>query len=96
MMLKNILSTKWWRWSIFAVVMTLSIGISSCQQIIGSSSAQTNNRLVSAILSDPKTFNPALSNESPNIFGYVGEGLITENGICAATEVGITNLFPGK
>jgi peptide/nickel transport system substrate-binding protein len=80
MMLKNMLPTKWRRWSILAIVMTISIGISSCQQIIGSSSAQTNNRLVSAILSDPKTFNPALSNESPNIFGYVGEGLITENG----------------
>jgi peptide/nickel transport system substrate-binding protein len=80
MMLENILSIKWRRWSIISIVMAISIGISSCQQILGSSSAETNNRLVSAILSDPKTFNPALSNESPNIFGYVGEGLITENG----------------
>ena len=66
--------------SVLAIVLAIAIGISSCQQIINSSSAQTNNQLVSAILSDPKTFNPALSNESPNIFGYVGEGLITENG----------------
>lgn len=80
MISRNILSTKWQRWSICLLAITISIGISSCQQIIGSSSAQTNNQLVSAILSDPKTFNPALSNESPNIFGYVGEGLITENG----------------
>jgi peptide/nickel transport system substrate-binding protein len=78
--LNNMLSIKWHRWSILSIVMAISIGMSSCQQIIGSSSAQTNNQLVSAILSDPKTFNPALSNESPNIFGYVGEGLITENG----------------
>ncbi len=74
------LSIKWQRWSILSIVLVIAIGISSCQQIIGSSSAQTNNQIVSAILSDPKTFNPALSNESPNIFGYVGEGLITENG----------------
>jgi peptide/nickel transport system substrate-binding protein len=74
------LFTKWQRCSILLLVLAISIGISSCQQIIGSSSAETNNRLVSAILSDPKTFNPALNNESPNIFGYVGEGLITENG----------------
>jgi peptide/nickel transport system substrate-binding protein len=80
MILKNMFSIKWQRWSILLMVLSISIGISSCQQIIGSSSAQTNNQLVSAILSDPKTFNPALSNESPNIFGYVGEGLITENG----------------
>jgi peptide/nickel transport system substrate-binding protein len=74
------LFAKWRRWSILLLVMTVAIGIGSCQQIISSTSAQTNNRLVYAILSDPKTFNPALSNESPNIFGYVGEGLITENG----------------
>ncbi len=79
-MSKNMLSTKWQRWSILFVMMAIVIGISSCQQLIKSSSAQTDNQLVSAILSDPKTFNPALSNESPNIFGYVGEGLITENG----------------
>jgi peptide/nickel transport system substrate-binding protein len=79
-MLNKILSTQWQRWSIGLIVMAIAIGIGSCQQIISSSSAQSNNQLVSAILSDPKTFNPALNNESPNIFGYVGEGLITENG----------------
>lgn len=68
----------WQRWSILLVI--VSIIIISSAQIITSSSAKTPNQLVSAILSDPKTFNPALSNESPNIFGYVGEGLITENG----------------
>jgi peptide/nickel transport system substrate-binding protein len=73
------LFTKWRKWLILSIV-TISIGISSCRQIIQSSSAQTNNQLVTAILSDPQTFNPALNNSSPNIFGYVGEGLITENG----------------
>jgi peptide/nickel transport system substrate-binding protein len=80
-MFKKILAPNWHRWSILLLILAISIGISSCQQILGLSSAQTNNnQLVSAILSDPKTFNAALSNESPNIFGYVGEGLITENG----------------
>ncbi len=74
------LFTKWRRWSICLLMMAIVLSISSCQQIIKSSTAQTNNQLVSAILSDPKTFNPALSSSSPNIFGYVGEGLITENG----------------
>ena len=79
MILANILASKW-QWLVLSLIITIAIGISSCQQIISSSSAQTQNQLVSAILSDPKTFNPALSNESPNIFGYVGEGLITEDG----------------
>ncbi len=80
MMSKNMLFTKWRRWSIYLLMMAIVLGISSCQQLIKSSSVQTNNQLVYAILSDPKTFNPALSSSSPNIFGYVGEGLITENG----------------
>jgi peptide/nickel transport system substrate-binding protein len=80
LMLKNIIIANWQRWSMCLVVLAIAIGTSSCQQLISSSTAETNQRLVSAILSDPKTFNPALSNESPNIFGYVGEGLITENG----------------
>lgn len=68
----------WQCWTILLVVVALAIG--GCQQIIGSTSTTTDNQLIAAILSDPKTFNPALNNESPNIFGYVGEGLITENG----------------
>lgn len=79
-MLKNMFLSRWRRLSLVAIVLTMAIGISSCRALLQSSSAQTNNQLVYAILSDPKTFNPALSNESPNIFGYVGEGLITENG----------------
>ncbi len=79
-MLKHILITQWQRWQILLLVVTIAIGIGSCRAIGQSDSAQTNNQLVSAILSDPKTFNAALSNESPNIFGYVGEGLITEDG----------------
>lgn len=73
------LFTKWRSWLITSIL-AIAIGISSCRSIIQSSSAQSNNQLVSAIISNPKTFNAALSNESPNIFGYVGEGLITENG----------------
>jgi peptide/nickel transport system substrate-binding protein len=80
MISKNILTAKLQSWSVLSIILAIAIGISSCQQIITSSVLATNNQLVSAILSDPKTFNPALSNESPNIFGYVGEGLITEDG----------------
>ena len=37
-------------------------------------------QIVLGQLSDPKTFNAALSQESPNIFGYVYEGLLASNG----------------
>ncbi len=71
---------KRWQPILVLLVMVIAIGIGSCRAIMQSSSAQTDNQLVSSILSDPKTFNPVLSRESPSIFGYVLESLITENG----------------
>lgn len=44
------------------------------------------SQLVTSILSDPKTFNAALSSESPNIFGYTYEGLLTQNPIDGKIE----------
>jgi peptide/nickel transport system substrate-binding protein len=58
----------------------LLITLSSCQNIINQSSTKTAEQLVVATLGDPKTFNPALSQEAGNIFGYTMEGLITEDG----------------
>ncbi len=45
-----------------------------------------DSQLVQAILSDPKTFNAALSQEIPNVFGLIYEGLIFENPITGETE----------
>ena len=42
-------------------------------------------RLVLSALSDPKTFNPVLSQESPNIFSLTFEGLTTTDGITGET-----------
>ena len=79
MMLKKILNPA--RWSILLLVLAIAIGIASCRPVISASSAQVNrNQLVSAILSDPKTFNPALNSSVPKIFDYVSEGLIGTNG----------------
>lgn len=44
------------------------------------------NQLVLSVLSDPKTFNAILSQESPNVFGLIYEGLISENPITAEIE----------
>ena len=43
--------------------------------------ARENNQVIVSVLSDPKTFNYALNQESPNIFGITYEGLITTHGI---------------
>ncbi len=43
-------------------------------------------QLVQSILSDPKTFNYPLSQESPNIFSLTFEGLVSENPITGEIE----------
>ncbi len=52
----------------------------------GCFSPELNNQVVFSVLSDPKTFNAVLSQESPNVFGYIYEGLIRENPLTAEQE----------
>ena len=54
--------------------------------ITACASSEMQNQVVLSVLSDPKTFNAVLSQESPNIFGLTYEGLITENPITAEKE----------
>ncbi|MDS3859442.1 ABC transporter substrate-binding protein [Thermosynechococcaceae cyanobacterium BACA0444] len=43
-------------------------------------------QLIASITVDPKTFNYALNEESPNVFGFIYEGLISENGLTGELE----------
>jgi peptide/nickel transport system substrate-binding protein len=58
-----------------------TFSLSACSLL--ESQAQQVPQLVQAILSDPKTFNYALSQESPNIFGLTYVGLLDDNPITA-------------
>ncbi len=51
-----------------------------------SEAAQKTPELILSTLSDPKTFNYALSQESPNIFPYTFVGLTTQNPISGEIE----------
>ena len=62
------------------------IGITACNPTKLKTSTAQVPQLVTSILSDPKTFNAALSSESPNIFGYTYEGLLTQNPIDGKIE----------
>ena len=56
-------------------------------QLVNSSAAVP--QIVMSILSDVKTFNYALSQESPNIFGLTYSGLVTENPLTGKIEPGL-------
>ena len=78
---------KSWRLGTIAVAIALLIALptllTSC---VGATGKSTANQIVVSILSDPKTFNPALSTESPNVFGLTFEGLLSQNVITGEFE----------
>ncbi len=84
-MLKTILSFGR-RWMIWALVGCLLVGaLAGCQGQLKSASAQMSPLVLSS-LSNPKTFNAALSKEQNDVLPLIGEGLITENGETGAVE----------
>lgn len=67
----------------------MAIALSACSPTQFRTSAAEVPQVVQAILSDPKTFNYALSQESPNIFGLTYEGLVETNGLTGEIEPGL-------
>ncbi|MBW4560346.1 MAG: ABC transporter substrate-binding protein [Mojavia pulchra JT2-VF2] len=73
-------------WLLIILALATAITIAACNPSnLKKASAQVP-QLVTTILSDPKTFNLALSQESPNIFGLTYAGLITQNPITGKVE----------
>jgi peptide/nickel transport system substrate-binding protein len=64
----------------------LAISLTACNPRGFKTAAAQVPQIVDGQLSDPKTFNYALSNESPNVFGLIYEGLLSENRITGALE----------
>ena len=76
-----------WRWSWLAVLMAVMVILptTGCNLDQFARAEADVPRLVSSVLSDPKTFNPILSQESPNIFSFTFEGLTTTDAITGDT-----------
>lgn len=64
------------------LVGVLAIALSSCNPSrFQKADAAEVSKLIFSTLSDPKTFNPVLNDESPNVFMYTFEGLTTDDGM---------------
>jgi peptide/nickel transport system substrate-binding protein len=74
------------RWLVWLLGVVAAIALCGCNPTELKSSAAQVPQVVLSVLSDPKTFNPILSQESPNIFGLTFEGLITENPLTGEVE----------
>ncbi|MDX2096776.1 MAG: ABC transporter substrate-binding protein, partial [Leptolyngbyaceae cyanobacterium bins.59] len=72
---------------LFALVLAVILG--GCSPAQFKTAANQVPQIVVSSLSDPKTFNLPLSQESTIIFSLIYEGLVTENGVTGAIEPGI-------
>ncbi|AFZ46607.1 extracellular solute-binding protein family 5 [Cyanobacterium stanieri PCC 7202] len=67
------------------VLMSLTL-LSGCATDEIAEARMPESQITQAILSDPKTFNAVLSQESPNIFGLTYDGLVEENPLTGEIE----------
>jgi len=66
---------------LFGLALVSAIAFSGCDlSQFTTAAAKDTSRIVFSSLGDPKTFNPALSQEYPNIFLYTFEGALTLDG----------------
>ncbi|OCR00022.1 peptide ABC transporter substrate-binding protein [Nostoc sp. MBR 210] len=73
-------------WILIILSAFTAMTVAACNPSNFKSSAAQIPQVVSSILSDPKTFNYALSQEFPNIFGLTYEGLVDQNPITGKVE----------
>jgi peptide/nickel transport system substrate-binding protein len=62
------------------------LGLAACNLQELRTQAAQGTQIIESQLGEPKTFNYALNNSSPNVFGYIYEGLITEDPITNKVE----------
>src|SRR5689334_19906924 len=81
-MIRNIMRLNWRSHLVvlLGLVSAIALALTSCNPANLKTEAAPVTQVVTSVLSDPKTFNYALNQESPSIFGLTYEGLTTENG----------------
>ncbi|NHC34356.1 ABC transporter substrate-binding protein [Scytonema millei] len=65
---------------LITLILLVAIALSGCNPTEMRTNATQVPQIVARVPGDPQTFNYALNQSSPNVFGFLYEGLITENG----------------
>ncbi|MBW4577263.1 MAG: ABC transporter substrate-binding protein [Aphanothece sp. CMT-3BRIN-NPC111] len=90
----SITIAAWRRWLAVLLALTTAIALTSCSPEQFKTDAAQVPQLVDSVLSDPKTFNYALSQESPSPVNMIYEGLLTENGLTGKLEPALAESLP--
>jgi peptide/nickel transport system substrate-binding protein len=71
----------WFRFAFILLALCVGLTTAGCNLNQFAKAGTDVPKLVSSTLSDPKTFNPVLSQEYPNVFLFTFEGLTTTDGV---------------
>jgi len=74
------------RWLSLVLILVMVVPLGACSLQDFRVEAAQGSQLIASVTTEPKTFNYALNQSSPNVFGFIYEGLITENGITGEIE----------
>ena len=77
------------RWLVGLLTVVIAIALISCNPNDFKSQAAQVTQIVARTPGDPQSFNYALNQSSPSVFGFIYEGLTVENGNTGAIEPGI-------
>ncbi len=77
------------RWLVGLLTVVIAIALSGCNPNDFKSQAAQVTQIVARTPGDPQSFNYALNQSSPSVFGFIYEGLTVENGKSGAIEPGI-------
>lgn len=77
------------RWFLVVLAFVMAIVLSSCNPNNFRTAAARVPQLVARTPGDPQTFNYALNNSSPDVFGFIYEGLLVQNGKTGELEPGL-------
>jgi peptide/nickel transport system substrate-binding protein len=81
-------STGSWfrRFLVVLLVGVMAIALTACDLANFRTEAAQVPQLLISLLSEPKTFNYLISTEAPSVFGFIYEGLVSENGLTGEIE----------
>ncbi len=86
MIYSSIFNSIWRRWLPVMLALTTAIALNSCNPAQFKSSAAQVPQLVVAALGQPSTFNFPLNQSLYSVFGYIYDGLLSENGLTGELE----------
>lgn len=79
-------TTIWRKWLAVVLALIMAIVLTSCNPSEFKTQAAQVPQLVVSVLNDPQTFNFALNQQSPSIFGLTFKGLTSVNGVTGDIE----------